>query len=224
MANAPKARRFGRAGWLAVVLSLGALLLPGANVLRAQEATNRDSATDFNSFQIIAQRNIFDPTRSGRVRSYGSGRRRPAAQSFAFCGIGEAALGKQHYAAMFNGYGNPGRQLYEGDVINGFKIVQIPPPAATNGWRACVQLAATNQATITLFEGMGMRREEGGAWTVSEQTEPNPVELATTSDTPTKTSDGDADSSSRSSSSANSSTSDSDVIKRLKLQREQEDK
>jgi hypothetical protein len=211
--------RFCALGWLVVVLSLASLLGPDAGPLRAQDSTNSDSGTDFNSFQIIAQRNIFDPTRSGRLRSYGT-KRRPAAQSFTFCGVGQASFGKQHYAVMFDGFGAPGRQLYVGDVINGFKITQIPPPEASNNWRASVQLQATNNQTTNLFVGMHMRREEGGPWTATDEPEPTPVEPSASADATAKTGDSD----STATASSTSSTAESDVVKRLRLQREQEDK
>jgi hypothetical protein len=211
--------RWGALCRLAVVL--GVLLGAAASPARAQDSTNQASGMDFKSFEIIAQRNIFDPTRSGRLRSYNT-RRRPAAQAFTFCGIGEASLGKQRYAAMFDGYGNPGRQLYVGDVINGFKIVQIPPPAASNSWRATVQMVGPNKQTISLFAGMHMRREDGGAWTASDLPEPDAPELTAATDAMGKTSDSDSDSSP--SSSSKPSSKEDEVLKRLRLQREQEDK
>jgi len=211
---------FLRAAML-VFATLAALCSGG--IARAQDSTNSSSGTDFNSFRIIAERNIFDPTRSGRVSRGPRDTRPPAAVSFSFSGPGYASQDAKGDAALFNGYGCPYRQLYAGDIINGFKIVQILPPSETNGFRASVLLAESNSPPITLYQGMQMRREENGPWKVSDQVEPA-VEFTSTTDTNAKPGTADGDSSSSAKSKFTPNAAESSILERLRKQREAEDK
>jgi hypothetical protein len=172
--------------------------------------TSADSGTDLKAFQIIADRNIFDPSRSGGVRL----RRRPATQTFYFCGVGEATQGTR-YAAIFSGYGVPSKELHLGDVVNGFKLAAIVTASPTNGWRDSVQLESTNNQKITLSLGMHMRKEARGPWMATTEAEPSSSEL-------TATESASQSSSSAVLSSSSSSADESDVLKRLRLKREQE--
>jgi hypothetical protein len=216
---------------LRALLVLGALIVCGAPVAIAQDSTNTDSPTNFSTFQLIMRRNIFDPTRrGGRTYSAPTVRSAPPVY-FSFAGVAWDQMGKQHYAAMFNGYGAPDRALHAGDVINGFRIAAIPP-ADPNGSVASVQLTISNQPPITLYEGQAMKRVEDGPWKLSEQPAPDFAASVdadrqgsrSDSGSNSSSSSGSASSSSNSSSTPAASAGESDILKRLRQQREAEDK
>ncbi len=178
------------------ILAAVLLLLPGAGPAAAAQETNAGAASDWSVFESIAQKNIFDPTRSGRA----GGRSRPRAavvRTFTF-------RGSDGYVAFFTGEGTPGKGYVKiGDLINGFKVRQIT--------LHFVKLAEPNGNIVELKEDNTMRREEDGPWTKSDQ--PAPPAIAATE---TK-----ADESTASSSPA--SAGGSDVLARLRARHKQEE-
>jgi hypothetical protein len=171
------------------------LLSSGAGRAAGAQDTNSAAAPARISLQTLMQKNIFDPTRSGRSR----GRSRAAAvRSFAF-------RGSDGYVAFFTGEGTPARGYVKvGDLINGFKVRQIT--------LHFVKLAEPNGTIVELTEDNTMRREEDGPWTKSDQP---PAAAAASPET-------QADESTAAASPASAGVSD--ILAKLRLKREQEEK
>jgi hypothetical protein len=177
-----------------LLLALG---LPTAAL--AQE-TNAVAPLDWSSFESIAAKNIFDPSRAGR----GSSRLRPApviVRSFTFSGTIEDV-------ALFKGDGAGRGYLKCGDTIDGFKVMKSPVSYED----PIVVLTDPAGAIWVLKQGESMRREEEGPWTKSDQ--PAPATVASTDTNATES----ASASSPVSGAAN------DILTKLRLKREQEDK
>ena len=180
-----------------------ALLLAGGLRPAAAQDTNApvaqtNASADFSAFQAIAQKNIFDPNRTG---SSGSRRRARRVESFAFCGGG---FDGPEAVAFFSGTGAGNKPLKPGEAINGYKVAAITFQT--------VDLTGPDGAPLTLRVGGSLRREEGGPWKASSQ--PAPASDASSG------SSADTASAAPAASSAN----DSEIIRRLKAKREEEDK
>jgi len=134
-----------------------ALLLAAAFPAAAQSA----GGTDFASFQIISQRNIFDPNRVPHRRSGPAAR---VVDSFSFVGTLSYAKGT---FAFFDGTSPDFRKVLELDGnIAGFKVAAITPKSVellseTNA------VSGTNE--IDLQVGTQMRRNDDGQWVVSSE-------------------------------------------------------
>src|SRR5271167_1737375 len=72
------------------ILAITALAMAGGLTAQAQQ-TNRASEADFSSFQVISERNIFNPNRTARHR--GGNRPQPVADAFALVGTMSYAKG-----------------------------------------------------------------------------------------------------------------------------------
>ena len=134
--------------------------LPSGN--RAQASTG--ATLDYASFRIITERNIFDPNRSGRRPSRYENRE-PGRQARvdAFTLVGTMSYEKGQFA-FFDGTSYEYRKaLKPADMIAGYKIAEIAPKD--------VKLAASNGTVVNLPVGMQMRREDEGAWQVTERTD-----------------------------------------------------
>jgi hypothetical protein len=133
------------------LLLLGALL-----AMEAQEA-NLPSRRDYSAFRIIAERNIFNPNRSGRSgRSAGraASEGRVATPSFALVGT---MCYEQGRFAFFDGSSSDYRKALEpADSIAGYKIAAITP--------GHVKLESTNGQPIDLAVGMQMKKQDEGDW------------------------------------------------------------
>ncbi len=199
---------------LSLGLELSGLLLPppnpteislplmGAGLPASAQESNAVAALDWSSFESIAQKNIFDPTRS---RGRGPRTIRPApaiVRSFTFRGTIEDA-------AIFAGDGAGKGYLRCGGTINGFKVMKIPISYTD----PVVVLTDPGGAIVVLKQGENMRREEDGPWTKSDQ--PAPAAIAAAAET--TASDATA-------SSSPASTAVSDILTKLRLKREQEEK
>jgi hypothetical protein len=177
------------------ILNAVLLLTMGAGLAATAQETNSGAATDWSSFESIAQKNIFDPARSGRA---GNRRiRRAAVRSFTFHGTIDDT-------AWFTGEGAP-REGYVkvGKLINGFKVMQITLHS--------VKLADPGGNILVLKEDESMRRTEDGPWAKSDQPEPAGV----------ATSETQAGESTASSSPAPAGVSD--IIARLRARHKQEE-
>jgi hypothetical protein len=150
-----------------VLNSILVLTLASALATRAQE-TNSSAALDWSSFESIAQKNIFDPTRSGRSGNRGPRARAVNVRAFTFCGTVDDV-------AIFKGDGVPakGGDLKVGDAINGFKVMKIP---TTYNEAPTITLTDPSGTIVVLKQDESMRREEDGPWTKSEQ--PAPVAIS----------------------------------------------
>ncbi len=130
---------FGAAVWLV------------AAVPAVAQSTN---LSDFGFFQIIGQRNIFDPNRVPHIRSTRSASR--VADSFSFVGTMSYARGT---FAFFDGTSPDFRQVLELDgSIAGFKVTAITSKSVT-------LLSGTN--TLVLSIGTQVRRDDNGQWMIS---------------------------------------------------------
>jgi len=177
-------------------LAITALVITDGFAARAQQ-TNGAGQADFSSFQVISERNIFNPSRTGRHR--GRGRHEPAADAFSL-------VGTMHYAkgtfAFFDGTTSEYRKAVENaGTIAGYKVTDITPTS--------VKLASGDKQ-LTMKMGTQMRREEKGAW-----------QLVATSELPADTTE-TVDSASAEPAGNDSSTEGNDVLKRLMQRREQE--
>ena len=115
------------------------------------------NGTDFASFQIIGQRNIFDPNRVPHRRSSSSAAR--VVDSFSFVGTMSYAKGN---FAFFDGTSPDFRKVLEleGSIAD-FKVIAITPKSVT-------MVSGTNETVLPL--GTQMRRDDNGHWVVSSET------------------------------------------------------
>lgn len=170
------------------------------------DSTNSDgsvsSRTDYVSFRIVSERNIFDPRRSGRSSTRAFTRAEPERQvrSERFALLGTMSYEKGRYA-FFDGSSSDLRKVAKpADSIAGFKITEVAP--------TCVKLEMTNGQILELCVGMQMKKREDEDW-----------QLAGKADS----AEGTGRSTSSSSSTAAASGPESeDVLKRLQQRREQE--
>jgi hypothetical protein len=171
----------------------------GVTAMAAENPSTNRTLT-YDSFRIVAERNIFYP---GRARRSSAPRedRRPSAEVFGLSGTMCYPKGR---FAFFDGNRPEFRKALErGGTIAGHKIAEIT--------YSSVKLER-NGKTVELKVNSQLRREEGGNWQSSSG-----------NDYSTSASGGSssAASSSESSSSAASGTA-SDALKRLMEQREKE--
>lgn len=154
------------------------------------------AAQSYEAFKLIADRNIFDPTRGPRRASSENraASERPAkTETFSLVGVG---LDGDRAVAFFLGPDSQYKALKPADTIAGFKIVEITLNA--------VRLEHEGK-TIELGVLKQMKRTNDAAWELSEQ----PVQASA------------GDSTAKTSGDGSSSVMD-EVLKRLKQRREKE--
>jgi hypothetical protein len=176
-------------------------LLPAAFTARAQDTNSAAASapqTGFESFQIISQKNIFDPFRRPRVGSVAA-----APPTYYFKLSGTMSYEDKSYA-FFDGSGiRGGRAFQPAETINGYKIAEI----ADN----YVKLMASSNQFVKLSVGMQMKRTGTGPWSLVAGADPTaePSSSEAGTDRPMESMVGGAD---------------SDVMKRLMARRAQEEK
>ena len=181
---------------------LAALAL-AANSFAVAQSTN-DSTTDFSAFQVIPQRNIFDPNRYPQTSHYRP-QSRPSAGAPTFSLAGTMSYRKGMFAFFYGTSSDYEKALQVGGTIAGFTVTKIDLDGA--------QLE-TNGKAIEMKVGAAMQQQSNG-WLLSA-----PGEWDAPSATATEIED--------SSSAETPATSPSpdlggnDVLKRLMQQREQE--
>jgi hypothetical protein len=185
---------------------LGALLAivrpAAAQTTNASAATN---ATDYSSFQIIVERNIFDPNRYAHTSHSRKRAISKSAPSFSLVGTMNYRNGM---IAFFDGNDADYRKVLSPDgVIAGYKVVEITQRG--------VKLAAAGKP-VEMKVGAQMRQEVKGEW-----------QLAGSGDLPataaTATNEAAATDETPAASTAPSSAGEpNDVLKKLMQQREQE--
>ena len=197
----PAGRRLRTA---AVLAALGALLADGrpaaAQTTNAPAATN---ATNYLSFQIIVERNIFYPNRYAHAsHSHGRSISR-SAPYFALVGTLSSRNGM---LAFFDGNDSDYSKVLSPDgVIAGYKVVEITLRGA--------KLEAAGKP-VEMKVGAQMRQEGKGEWQLAE-----PGELpASTTGTETPA----TDETPAASAAAGSASEPNDVLKKLMQQRGQE--
>ncbi len=177
-----------------------ALLLAASGPAAPAQETNPAARLDYNAFKIIAEKNIFDPTRRGR-RIPGPNVRQRVVEHLTFSGVGDD-YGKT--TAFFAGDGVPNVDFKTGDSVKGLKIAQINLDG--------VQLTdGTNTYVLDLDNRRSLSRTDGGPWSVvSEQFAANPARGLTRRSSSGETPTSDAVSA------APSGGASSDIIERLK--------
>ena len=177
-----------------------ALVLAADPLVRAQDTNSASTPpTGFQSFQIISQKNIFDPNRRP---PRGGGTNAPP-PSYYFTLNGTMSYEDKSYA-FFNGSGIRTSQAFQpADSINGYKIAEI-----ANNY---VKLMASSNQFVKLSVGMQMKRTGGGPWTLVASPDP-------TAEPASSSSEGGSDRAVMSMVGG----ADSDVMKRLMARRAQE--
>jgi hypothetical protein len=178
------------------------LLFMGASQVNFAQETNSDAAPAPARVSLLslAQKNIFDPTRTGRVRPNRPGPRPPVVRRYAF-----TFSGVVDDAALFTGEGAGKGYLKAGKTINGFKVMQVNLDS--------VKLIEPNGKIVVLNTDDTMRREGDGPWLKSDEPVSEVMAIQ-------ETKPGDAVASPIPAAAA----AENDVLKRLRLKREQEDK
>jgi hypothetical protein len=144
------------------ILTLG-LLFTGSPLAVAQDDTNSPSATDYNSFKLISDRNIFNPNRRGGQRDIV---RTPSVKVDSFKLVGTMNYEKGKFA-FFDGTSSEYRKTLKlSDIIGGYRIADISPNA--------IKLLAAGNSTVSLPVGAQMRRQDGGPWALVSKAEPVP--------------------------------------------------
>jgi hypothetical protein len=178
------------------ILVIAVLVMTDGFAARAQQ-TNRTGRVDFSNFQVISEKNIFNPNRTARHR--GGGRPQPVADAFSLVGTMSYAKGT---FAFFDGTTSEYRKaLRNTGTIAGYKVTDITPTSVklTNGDKQLIMKIGTQ-----------MRREEKGLW-----------QLVASSELPADATE-TVDSASVEPAGNDSSTEGNDVLKRLMQRREQE--
>ena len=145
--------------WSFLPVLLALLLMTGFGTLA--QTTNTSTRSDYPSFKIITDRNIFNTRRSPRyVPSQTTGGPRTRSESFALVGTMKYEKGP---FAFFDGSRSDYRKVLKQDeAIAGFKVTAIET--------SYVKLASpTNE--IELHVGMQLRREDEGEWRLSARPE-----------------------------------------------------
>jgi hypothetical protein len=171
----------------------------------AQE-NNRASETDFSSFRVIGERNIFNQNRSGPARIRTQVRRQPVVDAFKL--VGTMTYSKGSFA-FFEGTSPEYQKAVEpGETIAGYKVIAVYPHGV---------LLESGEDRVVMRVATQMRRDDGGPWYSSAS-----------SALPSRSSERSGDSSERESSATESAppvagnAAMSDVLRRLMQQREKE--
>jgi hypothetical protein len=118
----------------------------------------------FESFRLIAERNIFDPNRSPRAPRSSGGeepRRVPKIEAFALAGT--MSFSNRHLAFFTSASSQYQKALKPGDAIAGYQIATVAPDH--------VKLEKDG-AAVELKLNQQLRREDEGPGQVSARTEP----------------------------------------------------
>jgi hypothetical protein len=188
-------------GLRTVALLAGFVVLGLANSFpAAAQQTNAPAGTNYSSFQIIAERNIFDPNRYPRTSR--SNRRTSSRSATTFSLVGTMSY-QRGMIAFFDGTDSGYRKvLTQNGVVAGYKVVEI----TLRG----VKLESGGKQ-IEMKVGAQMRQESKGEW-----------QLAGPGELPASTAENEVTASNETPSSAGSSSEGNDVLKKLMQQREQE--
>jgi hypothetical protein len=182
-----------RGGLLAI-----ALLTATLTTFCQAQPTNTPARSDYSSFKIITDRNIFNPNRRAIGLRPVNYQRSVRVESFSLVGMISYTKGA---FAFFDGTSSNLKKVLEpSEKIAGFTVTKITPQA--------VQLEADGKQ-IEMPVGTQMRREDGGKWELAAQSEAPAAAAASTL-------------SSAGSVPSASSGEANDVLKKLMQQREQE--
>lgn len=210
--RAPAVRLLAPRSWLPapgswLVASALWLIAPVTVTAAAAEPTNSAPVADFSAFRLVAERNIFNPNRSGSQPPRERESRR-ASRSDTFGLVGTMIYGKGPIAFFDGSSGDYRKALSPGATIAGYTVTEIGA--------AAVKLSMNGTNTLELRVGSRLRREEGGAWEPTDTAEAFTT-ASTVSGSPSGTS-----SSAAGPGGGESAGPISDVLMRLKQKREQE--
>jgi len=182
--------------------TIAILLLSGPNLTTADQDGSGPRTLDFSTFQLLTERNIFNPNRSNRPARTESrpAPRNPQVDSFTLVGT----LGDDgQWTAFFDGTRSELRgRLRLHDTIGDYTVTAI----SNSG----VQLDhGTN--SLQLRVGMQLRREDDGPWLFAERETDARADRSTS-----------REENSTSTAAASTGTADNDVLLRLRQQRERE--
>ena len=178
------------------------LLLAVASLTVSAQDDPGPRTPDFSAFQVIAERNIFNPNRSNRPARTETRPATRAAQVDSFTLVGTLGDDGQ-WTAFFDGTRSELRgRLRQDDTIGDYTLTAI----SNSGVRLD---NGTN--SLQLRVGMQLRRQDNGPWLLAERGETSSAELGSS-----------RPSSSTSTASARTETTDNDVLLRLRQQRERE--
>jgi hypothetical protein len=151
--------------WIILLISLAAPAVAVGVDATNSTGTAPSSRTDYVSFRLISERNIFNPGRSSRFSSRPVNRepeRRVQSERFAL--LGTMSYEKGRYA-FFDGSSADFRRVAKpADSIAGFRITEVAP--------TCVKLETTNGEILELCVGMQMRKREDEGWQLAGKAEP----------------------------------------------------
>ncbi len=147
-----------RRSFIPVGLTVATVLIAMVSV-RGADPTNAPARTDYASFRMVVERNIFNASRSGRSQSRDRDNRRPTrVETFGLVGTMTYDKGP---LAFFDGSSSEFRKaLKPGAAIAGYQLEAIHPEAVT-------LRHASNSFELRL--GSQMRREDDGEWKVAGQ-------------------------------------------------------
>jgi len=159
----------------------GAAPAPAAGAAATSEAgAAAGSPPSLALFDVIWQRNIFDPRRQPYRGNGFTNTPRPVprnVESFKYCGPG-IKVGKG-IDALFTGDGVSVSGVYDvGDPINGFLIAEITTNAVT-----LTDPQSTNNQKIVLKPETGLSRADGGPWAVKYMTTVYPTAVRSSTET-----------------------------------------
>ena len=188
--------------WLSLRRALVALVLANSLPAAAQLTNNSAAGTDYASFRLIADRNIFDPNRLPHETR--SNRRAPSRSVPTFYFVGTMDYRRGRFAFFDGTDSDYRRALSTNDIIAGYTVREIS--------LVSVKLQSTNQP-VELKLGSQMRLE-GGAWQLisNEELPSAPVADTATADNSTAAAAPAAD----------FGGEPNDVLKQLMQKREQE--
>jgi hypothetical protein len=187
--------------------------LASTNTLSTNIAAKPSGAIrqDFDSFRIIAQRNIFNPNRSarGNGRPAGGERARPA-RTESFTLVGTMLYESGQFAFFDSSSSSYKKVVKAGDSIAGYKLNEV----TANG----VKLEAKGK-TVSLSVGQKMRKPEQGEWSPSGTGAAEIDASASTSETTSTSGESDT---STTSAAGGSNADEDEAVKRLMKKREEE--
>ena len=187
--------------WRCLIMLLTSQLWASAsetNTVPAAAPTNAPSRLDFESFKIIAQRNIFNPNRSARGSRNRDGDAPRAARTESFTLVGTIMYENGQFAFFDSSSSNYKKVVKAGDNIAGYKLSDVTPKGVK---------MELNGKTLDLGVGQHMRRQDDGEWSVGGNILTETASTSGTSDT---------------ASSSASSADEDEVVKRLMKKREEE--
>lgn len=137
--------------WIAAILTVA-----GAESVSAQ-STNHGGAKDFSAFQIINDRNIFDPHRRPRTQQRNTAPVQKIVDSFSL-------VGTMSYSNLLLAFFDGTTSDYRKSMPVGGKIATYTATEINPNWVKLV--SGTNE--VVLKVGMQMRRSEDGNWTATD--------------------------------------------------------